>query len=211
MYVGSDPRHDTSDWIQEIYQTGSKKCIRLDPKSVSGHQCVSGSEPCVGISLRDITLMSCPAGSCKCQSMSWNVTNVTTCHDLSRHVMTCHMSRDVFLDEGLCCHSSWYLLSLTLVIGFVTVDELASRLYINMNRYHSVHHHRWELRVFLNYLNTESRFSVLSVHLLLSYSVKISSPRSVSWNDAYPPRPRLSRFILFLICWVLNNSMSDNL
>jgi hypothetical protein len=129
-----------------IYQTGSKKCIRLDPKSVSGHQCVSGSQPCDGISLRDIVLMSCRGGSCKCQSMSWNVTSVTTCHD----VMTGrHMSRGVFLDEGLCCHSSWYLPSLTLVIGFVTV---ASRLCINMNRYHSVQDlidERWESSYYL--------------------------------------------------------------
>ena len=53
------------------------------------------------------------------------------------------------------------------------------------------------MRVFL-LLNTESRFSVLSVHLLLLYSVKIS----VSWNDAYPPPPQcLSRLILFLLIW----------
>lgn len=128
-----------------IYQTGSERCIRLDPKSVSGHQCVSGSEPCDGISLRDIVLMSCRGGSCKCQSMSWNVTSAMTCHD----VMTGCMSRGVFLDEGLCCHSSWYLPSLTLVIGFVTV---ASRLCINMNRYHSVHDlidERWESSYYL--------------------------------------------------------------
>ena len=128
-----------------IYQTGSERCIRMDPKSVSGHQCVSGSEPCDGISLRDIVLMSCRGGSCKCQSMSWNVTSVMTCHD----VMTGCMSRGVFLDEGLCCHSSWYLPSLTLVIGFVTV---ASRLCINMNRYHSVQNlidERWESSYYL--------------------------------------------------------------
>jgi len=52
MCIGSDPKHDISDWIQDMYQIGSKTCIKLDPKSVSAHwhQSVSGSEPCAAAS-----------------------------------------------------------------------------------------------------------------------------------------------------------------
>jgi len=188
-----------SDRIQNaIHQIGSKIYIRLDPRNASDwirnpfrHQSVSGSEPCAGISLRDITFMSCRGGSCKCQSMSWNVTSVTTCHD----VMTCHVSRDVFLDEGLCCHSSWYLPSLTLVIGFVTA---ASRLCINMNRYHSVHDHieRWESSYYL----IQSPDFVLSVHSY--YYIVWRFPYHETMHIRRPLVFCLSRSILFLI-WPL--------
>jgi len=140
MCVGSDPKHVTSDWIQVIY-------IRLDPRNASDWiqemhqtgskksipaQSVSGSEPCAGISLRDMS-PSCHVAETHA-NVSWNVTRVTTCHDMS-HVRGC-----LFRWEGLCCHSSWYLLSLTLVIGFVTAT---SRLYklTDEPRYHSVHDH----------------------------------------------------------------------
>jgi len=186
-----------SDWIQDMY-------IRLDPKSVMAHTSLSSApslaprhqpswhRPCV--MSRRLMQMSKHAVQCdKCHDMSW-----------------CHVSRDVFL-EGLCCHSSWYLLSLTLVIGFVTVDQLPElRLYILTWSYHSVHHiERWESSYYL----IQSPDFVLSVHLLL-HSVKIWRSRSVSWNDAYPP-PHLYLDLFFLnlerVSWVRNNYMSDNL
>ena len=65
------------------------------------------------------------------------MTHVTTCGDLS-HVRGCP-----FRWEGLCCHSSWYLLSRTLVIGFVTATSTIIQcllLYVWRFPYHATMH-----------------------------------------------------------------------
>lgn len=126
-YIRLDPSY--------IYKTGSKKCIRLDPRNPFRRR-VSPAPSLVPAS----AFVTCRPHVMSQRLMqmskhaSWNVTRVTTCHDLS-HVRGC-----LFRWEGLCCHSSWYLLSLTLVIGFVTAT---SRLYklTDEPRYHSVHDH----------------------------------------------------------------------
>ena len=191
-----------SDWIQDMY-------IRLDPKSVMAHTSLSSApslaprhqpswhRPCV--MSRRLMQMSKHAVQCdKCHDMSW-----------------CHVSRDVFL-EGMCCHSSWYLLSLTLVIGFVTVDQLPElRLYILTWSYHSVHHiERWESSYYL----IQSPDFVLSVHLLLHivWRFDVPAPYHETMHIRLPPCVYLdwfSRLIwpMMRVGWVLNNSMSDNL
>ena len=127
-----------SDWIQIIYQTWSKIFIRLDLNldlSDLDPRYASDSEPgrvSGSIWLRDnwpLCHVASPRANAKAFSDMWRISrHVTICHDIP-----CHMSRDS-LREREPDHSSWYLLSLTLVIGCVTVEELFElRLYINMN------------------------------------------------------------------------------
>jgi len=121
-----------SDWIQIIYQTWSKIFIRLDlnldlsdldPRYASDSEPgrVSGSDPCVMLRL----LVQMPKHSVICDEY----------HNMSRYVTISHVTcLGMSLREREPDHSSWYLLSLTLVIGCVTVEELFElRLYINMN------------------------------------------------------------------------------
>jgi len=189
--IWSDPRY-ISDWIQDMYQTGSKISFGTPV------QCVSPALSLVPASAF-VTWPSCHAplshANVKACREMWQ--NVTTCHD----VVTCHGMSFRAPASAACCHSSWYLLSLTLVIGYVTVDELHEpRLYIiNMKLSFRPRSYR-EMRVFLLLLNTESRFCSFSSPTI-TYSVKIWRSRSLSWNDAYPLPPLcLSRLIfIFLI------------
>ena len=136
MYIGLNPNH-LSDLVQNIYQIGFKSWfIRLDPRYASDSEPgrVSGS-----IWLRDnwpLCHVASPRANAKAFSDMWRISrHVTICHDMSQHVTISHVTcLGMSLREREPDHSSWYLLSLTLVIGCVTVEELFElRLYINMN------------------------------------------------------------------------------
>ena len=74
-----------------IYQTGSQRCIRLDPKSVSAPECLRLRALCrhqpswhhLHVMSRRLMQVSKHVVKCdKCHDMSW-------CHDLSSHVTGC--------------------------------------------------------------------------------------------------------------------------